>query len=396
MSIYKGYDWTCEDVLMLLGIRYNPAKAEQVLECPFCGGKRFGLNIRKGTGHCFKCNRTADSASYYAAATGLSLNDARNEIRSRLNIPYSSSGNIPERKVYKEPEQETLASIEVRDNTYRAFLSELTLSQKNFDHLLARGFSAIDIEAKGYKTYPSASEVSFEDICRRLQANGCTLKGVPGFFKNQKGEWTFPRYTPGIIIPQVNIHNQIEGFQIRKDDDLRRETDGELEAKCVWFSSNGKLHGAAAKTSIHIATDFIFNKEKNLYEPVLHGDKVTLTEGGMKADLVNCLLDSKVSVISVPGVNAVKALSSTLNDLKQYNLKKVNIAFDMDYLTNPNVKNAMLKVEEIITEAGLEFENIMNWEYKQMSPSGEEFYLKGIDDFLAYSYKRVIPIVKKS
>ena len=389
------YDWTCEDVLMLLGIRYNPAKAENVVDCPFCGGKRFGINIKKGTGHCFQCAQSADSASYYAAVTGLSLNEARNQIREKLNLTNASIGLLPERKVYKEPEQEEIAPVEVRDATYRAFLRELVLNQKNFDHLLARGFSAIDIEAKGYKTYPSASEISFEDLCRRLQSKGCRLEGVPGFFKNKNNEWTFPRYTQGIIIPQINVHNQIEGFQIRKDDDLRRENDGELEAKCVWFSSNGKWHGAAAKTSVHIATDFFFNKDKGQYEPILHGNTVTLTEGGMKADLVNALLDSKVSVISVPGVNAIKALSSTLNDLKGYGLKKVNIAFDMDYLTNPNVKNAMKKVEEIIKDAGLEQENIMNWQFKQVSSSGEEFYLKGIDDFLAYAYKKVVPVVKK-
>ena len=52
---------------------------------------------------------------------------------------------------------------------------------------------------------------------------------------NDKGECTFVRITPGIIIPQIGIHNQIEGFQIRKDDDLRREFDGELEAKIIGF-----------------------------------------------------------------------------------------------------------------------------------------------------------------
>lgn len=393
--MYKGYSWSCPDVFSLLGITYQPGKEEVTVQCPFCGGKRFGMNIKKGTGHCFKCGATADSASYYAAATGMSLNDARDDIKRRLNIP-DETGKLPERKVYKEPPQELTAPIEVRDKTYRAFLDELTLTQKNYDHLLARGFSSDDISAKGYKTFPSANDISFEDLCRRLLAKGCVLKGVPGFFQNQKDEWTFPRYTQGILIPQINVHNQIEGFQIRKDDDLRRENDeGELEAKCVWFSSKGKKSGSAVHTSVHIVTDFIYNKEKQEYEPVLHGDKVTLTEGGMKADLCACLLEGRASLIAVQGVQALNPLREALVELKKYGLKTVNLAFDMDYLTNPNVKDAMAKVEALITELGLNLDNMMSWEYEKTDSQGNKFYLKGLDDYLAYEYKKVIPVVKK-
>ena len=389
--MFKGYSWSCSDVLSLLSVKYNPCKEEQTIACPFCGSSRFGMNIKKGTGHCFKCGNTADSAGYYAAATGMSLNDARDDIRNRLNLP-DEKGNLPERIVYKEPEQEETAPIEVRDNTYRAFLDELNLSQKNEDNLLARGFSEDDIAAKGYKTFPSANDISFEDLCRRLLTRGCKLEGVPGFYKNQKGEWTFPRYTQGIIIPQINIHNQIEGFQIRKDDDLRREHDGELEEKCVWFSSKGKNHGAAAHTSVHIATDFKFNHATNQYEPILYGNKVTLTEGGMKADLCTCILGGRVSFIAVQGVHALKPLKATLSELKACGLKTVNLAFDMDYLTNKNVQDAMKKVQELITkELGLELNNMMNWEFEKTDRNGNKFFLKGIDDYLAYEYRKVIP-----
>ncbi len=391
--MYKGYSWSCPDVLTLLGVNFNPGKEEQTIVCPFCGSKRFGMNIKKGTGHCFKCCETADSASYYAASTGLSLNDARDDIKKRLNIP-DENGNLPKRMVFKEKKQESMAPIEVRDKAYRAFLDELMLSQKNFDNLKARGFSDDDITAKGYKTFPSAENISFEDLCRRLIKNGCQLAGVPGFYQNKNHEWTFVRITPGIIIPQVNIHNQIEGFQIRKDDDLRREYDGELEAKIVWFSSKDKSHGTASHVSVHIATDFIFNMEKKQYEPVLHGDKVTLTEGGMKADLCTCLLDNHASLIAVQGVHALNPLKAALLSLKPYGLKTVNLAYDMDYLTNPNVQDAMEKTVELIKELGLNYENLMNWEYKQKDECGNTFFLKGLDDYLAFQQRGIKPVLK--
>ena len=392
---YDGYSWSCGDVLSLLREPYNQNKAENLISCPFCGGKRFAMNIAKGTGHCFSqgCKKTADSASYYAAKMGISVSEARKEIKERLNIQDKETNF--QRFVFKEVEQSDLAPIEVRDNTYRAFLDKLVLSQKNRDNLLSRGFSNDDIVAKGYKTFPAVSEVSFEGICRQLLSEGCILKGVPGFFRNKySGEWTFVRVTKGIIIPQINVHNQVEGFQIRKDDDLRVNMDtGELEGKCSWFSSKNYPEGTGAKTTVHIATDFKFNTENQQYEPILYGDTVTLTEGGMKADLCQCILESKVSFIAIQGVHALNPLKKALSELKQYGLKRVNLAYDMDFLTNENVQDAMKKTEALVKELGLGFSSIMNWDY-EIKVDAEKIFLKGIDDYLAYTYKHVVPKVK--
>lgn len=390
-----GYTWSCGDVLSLLGVRFNPDRAENIIHCPYCGGDRFAMNISKGTGHCFspKCEKSADSVGYYAAAMNMSLQEAKNEIRSRLNLQDKMT-DIP-RFVFKEAPQSEIASVQERDRVYRAFLGKLYLNQKNRDNLLSRGFTEDDIAMKGYKTFPSASEVCFEDICRQLNSEGYNLRGIPGFFKNKNNQWSFVRVTKGIIIPQVNLHNMIEGLQIRKDDDLRINTStGELEAKCCWFSSKGFPEGVGAKTSVHCAMDFIYNHESKGYEPVLHANKVTLTEGGMKADLVQSIMDSKLSCIAVQGVYALNPLKQTLQELKKFGLQKVNLAFDMDYLSNPNVHDAMEKTKELILGLDLGFDNVMNWNYK-IEIDGKPIFLKGIDDYLAYEYKKVIPKVKE-
>lgn len=393
--MYKGYSWSCSDVLQLLGIKFNPNKEEQTISCPFCGSSRFGMNIKKGTGHCFKCGNTADSASYYAASTGLSLNDARDDIKKRLNIP-DENGKLPERIIFKEKIQEDLAPVEVRDKTYRQFLEELTLNEKNFNDLKARGFQDDEIIAKGYRTFPSPNDISFEDLCRRLISKGCELKGVPGFYKNSKDEWTFVRITQGIIIPQININNLIEGFQIRKDDDLRKVFDGKLEAKCIWFASKDKKNGTGARVTVHHATDFKYNKETMKYEPILHADKVTLTEGGMKADLCNCLLGGRASMIAVQGIHALNPLKAALLELKKYGLKTVNVAYDMDYLTNPNVKESMEKTISLIEELDLKYVNLMNWQYENKDANGNTFYLKGLDDYLAFQQRGIKPVIKNN
>ena len=96
---------------------------------------------------------------------------------------------------------------------------------------------------------------------------------------------------------------------------------------------------------------------------------MTLTEGGMKADLCACLLDNSASLIAVQGVYSLNPLKETLLSLIPYGLKSVNVAFDMDYLTNPNVKEAMEKVVLPIKELGLSCENLMNWEYRKKDES---------------------------
>lgn len=389
----RKYSWSCSDVLTLLGIQHNTGKEENEIPCPFCGGKKFAMNIRMDTGHCWNCQQGADSVGYYSVVMGMGLNDARNDIRRRLELPDEKTGKLPERFVFVEKPEQPIAPIEVRDKVYRAFLEELKLSDKHRESLLARGFTNEDIERLMYRSYPDPSKYDYKSICNRLRNKGISLKGVPGFFTLRNGDWVIPKYTLGIIVPQINIHNQIHGLQIRKDDDLRRVIDGELESKYGWFSTRGYLNGSKITTSVHIASDFIWNKEKSEYEPLLHGGVITVTEGGMKGDLTNALLEQRCSVAAVQGVHALNPLKDTLTSLIPYGLKKVNLAFDMDYLTNPNVQKAMKATEEMIKSLGLEYENIMNWQYECQDENGV-FYLKGIDDYFAYYQKGIRPIAK--
>lgn len=395
MAEFKGYSWSCGDVLSLLGVHFNPGKEENIISCPFCGGKRFAMNIRMGTGRCFNCTTTADSASYYAADQGMSLNDARNDIKRRLSIP-DERGQAKERFVYQAAPQEAEAPDEQKNLVYRAFLDELKLTDEHRSHLVSRGFTDDDIASRGYKSFPTYyKKEQKKALCRRLQGKGLTLKGIPGFYKDTDGTWTFVWCKSGIIVPQVNVRNLIIGFQIRKDDEVLEYIDGELEKKYCWFSSKDRPAGCGAHTSVHIVTDFVWNAEAKSYEPVLHGDRVTLTEGGMKADLCACLLDGKGSLVAVQGVHALGPLKDALLELKKFGLKTVNLAYDMDYLTNPNVKDSLNKTWKLIKSLGLTPNNMMNWEYEKTDETGNKFYLKGLDDYFAYMQKGIVPKVKK-
>lgn len=394
------YTWTVLDVFSLLGIPTNHHKEEVMVPCPFCGGKRFAMNQRINTGHCFNCEQAADSAGYYAQTMGMSLQEARYDIERRLGINDKGSEiKRPERIVYEMAKQQELAPIAQLDLTYRSFLAELTLSEKNKNALLARGFSEDDIEKFGYKTFPKPDEMDYLAICRKLQMNGCVLRGVPGFFQTKNGDWTFIRCTQGIVMPQKTINNQIFGLQIRKDDDLRifNEETGELEAKCIWFSSKNCREGCSARADINFSCDFKFDEKTKRYWPyhkkIAAGEgKFVLTEGSMKADLVHSLAD--VPVISVAGVNATTHLERTLKNLAKLGIKTIIHAYDMDYLTNDKVQGQLVKTKKLIEDAGLQYK-MMTWNTKVVIDSVEyDGLLKGLDDYLAYNKKGVVPKIK--
>lgn len=389
-----AYSWHPREVFQLLGIDIAD-RTEVFIACPFCGSKRFGFNTLKGIGKCWNCQKGADSASYYAVSTGQSLYDARKDIEQRLGIISNSDGTVaPPRIVYKEKKvtEEEKANPEVLDDTYRAFLAELTLSEKNKLHLLSRGMTEKEILAKNYKTMPRRDEIDFFALCRRLQTNGHVLKGVPGFFKTKSGDYTFIQLTKGIIMPLVNHKNQIIGLQIRKDDDLRvmLEEDGELEAKCAWFSSKNRDGGCGANAEVHYACDFIYDTANNEYRPVFE-EGFMLTEGIMKADIAH-QAQPNVPIISVPGVHALGALKRELLRLKAWGVKIILLCYDMDYLTNPNVQEALKKTEQMIEEVGLICKK-RNWE-TNVTVNGETYNLNGIDDYLVFAKYGIVPHVK--
>ena len=114
--------WATGDVLTLLGIPFQTRKEEITIACPFCGSKRFAMNLKKSVGHCWKCGEKANDAQYYAACQGISLQEAYKSIKERLNIPASErSIQRPQRIVYERP-QEEIAPVKVRDFTYRTLL----------------------------------------------------------------------------------------------------------------------------------------------------------------------------------------------------------------------------------------------------------------------------------
>ena len=240
---------------------------------------------------------------------------------------------------------------------YNMLLEVSALSDKHKENLLSRGLSEEAIEKGGYKSFPQGSGIK---IAQLLQEKGCNLEGVPGFYVPEGGSrFTLRETSSGILIPQRNSRGMIQGFQIRLD------KVGANATRYISLSTLDMPHGAGTRGYCHFVKGVRGIKD------------VLFTEGALKADVTSCL--TGFSVLAVPGVNSLKFVPGAIRELKKKGLKKISVAYDMDYKNNPNVLSAMEKLKGIIEDEDLPY-TVLNW---------DDSY-KGIDDFALSLRKRCL------
>ncbi|MGQ9533045.1 MAG: DUF3854 domain-containing protein [Desulfotomaculales bacterium] len=251
--------------------------------------------------------------------------------------------------VQQETETER-AEPNVLDQVYRWVLAELTLSEDHRENLRKRGLPDSEIDRRGYRTLPARGRA---ELARRvLDAFGPeVLAQAPGFFIKEEGgqRWWTVAGPAGLVIPCRDAQGRIVALKVRADEP------GE-GGKYVYVSS--KTHGGPGPGApVHIP---IFDGSI--------GDTVRVTEGELKADVTTVL--SGVLTISIPGVSCWRA---AIPVLKALSAKRVLLAFDADWQTNPHVKRALHRAAEALVREGFEV-RVETWSLEQA---------KGIDDLLA-------------
>lgn len=89
----------------------------------------------------------------------------------------------------------------------------------------------------------------------------------------------------------------------------------------------------------------------------------------MKADVINALIG--LTVLAVPGVNALTKLEEALSQLQQAGLREVKTAFDMDYCTNWYVQKGYEELLRLLARMGFRYGTYV-WDPRY----------KGLDDFV--------------
>lgn len=349
-------------VVELLGLkvkRRTPTGAD--LDCPFCGHSgKMNINLAKNVYRCNYCGKGGGVLDLYRDVRNLcSRKEAYAELQKELSCGrkfiggWQAADMQSKRAVNAEANR---APAEVIDHTYRKLLEILALKPAHFENLISRGLTEQQIAHFGFQSTPSHAD----EIAPTLLREGCTLKGVPGFYTDSKDIWRINLYPScsGILVPVCSADGLISGFQIRLDNPMNSR-------KYIWLSSAAKTNGVSCGSPYH----FVGNPtDKTVY----------ITEGSLKADVAHSLLGKSFGAVA--GVSQFGALRDLFSNLKERGIETICEAYDMDCKTNPNVESARRKMIEIAKK---------EFGFQVYSVSWNEEY-KGIDDWALARKRQLI------
>lgn len=268
-----GFDYDISDVVNLLKLQVRHKNSVSLdVNCPFCGETKgkMNVNLRKNVFRCNRCDVSGGMLDLYGRLYGVNTSEANRQIREALGKgEYRTDYIVAEQKEI-EPEiiLAELADAETIDRTYSRMLSLMILNEQHKEDLLKRGLTLEQIEGQRYRSVPL---FGIRSLVRKLQDEGLIVKGVPGFYEGENGEWTinFSPKNSGILIPILSMQGKIQGFQIRLDHVVEGR-------KYIWLSSVKFKNGVSSGSPVHVIGD-------------LNASEVYLTEGALKGTIAHFL-----------------------------------------------------------------------------------------------------------
>lgn len=356
-----SFEFGILEVATLIGLRKKERISGRSVDacCPFCGDKRFhlNLNLQKNAFRCNKCGESGGMLQLYGRVMGVDNKEAYRAIREALRLPENERIKTVRKEVKKAIENSESEgappNFEKIHKVYTALFDELTLSVEHKKNLMHRGLPEGIINANKYKTIPSKNK-EYEFAERLLKRCGISdFIGVPGFYTDDEGKWKANFGLSGFLIPVRNFNGQIVGAQIRSDSGT---------PKYLAFSSSYRKDGTKATSAIHCVGRFVD------YPKVVY-----ITEGPLKADIAHFYTGQPF--LAVQGVNNQKYVEPIFKELRKLGVERICECFDMDKHINPQVQKAVVQIEEKAKNLGFSFSH-MAW----------DTHFKGIDDYLCHKY----------
>lgn len=242
---------------------------------------------------------------------------------------------------------------------YNDFLGQLGLNSSDELLLRNRGLTSQQIQLAKYASKGNRSHNALVGA----MATVCTrhdLKGVPGFFKNDRGAFICAAAT-GLVIPVRDYNGNIASLIVRNSNARADEETGKTKNKYLSFSSTGKPDGATAFQTTHCP--IIRGAAKDWPEGT-----VRITEGILKAD-VAMALDKKMPCLGMHGLNIPKDLKAVLNQLQ---IQELHIALDAGEDDSPDMLRTKVGLIKLCEDMGIDYK-LELWDAK---------HGKGIDDVL--------------
>lgn len=307
------------------------------------------------------------------------INKGRSIINSNPAYKTVTKTVVAEPVKTKEQIESELANA---TDAYIGLISLLKIDPQHVEQLRQRGISESEAMLLGYRSFPTDRNLRIK-ICKSLRQAGYELKGVPGFFRLpkrefSKGQWCFggDRWgfrdiktdagifkVTGLLIPTRDLDGKIRRLKVRNDapdKDVPEETARKFPERYMAFSSAERDDGAGAGAWVHVARPIY--KKASAKNAILW-----ITEGEIKADISALYLGE--TVLGMPGVGQCPqfAIDAALSG----GFDEICVAMDAE--EKPHVKLAIAKLIKLAKENSLEV-SVAVW---------EESLGKGLDDLLA-------------
>jgi len=327
-----------------LRIRYdNPDSGNMDIDCPFCQKEsKMNLNAAKNVYRCNYCGEKGGMLELYGKMYGVSNADAYREL---CEVWACNKDTNPADSSNPTPKQINRAASNTIHQTYSMLLSMLNLAKSHREQLLSRGLSQEQITEFNYKSVPAFGQ---QRLCTKLLQSGCTLEGVPGFFR-ENGEWNVKLKAPGILIPVRGIDGKIAGIQIRLDKPINNR-------KYIWFSSPDLDGGASSGAPVHFIGD-----------PT--AKRIFVTDGALKGAVAHIL--TGYTFVCLPGAKSLGGLNDLLLQLKSNGTTEALEAFNINKLTDKKAAESAAKLREKLSFYG----------FKVTSAIWSNESLNGVDDY---------------
>lgn len=275
----------------------------------------------------------------------------------------SINREVKERPAEPKVSYPKLKDTESLDSIYRSFLQLLPLSARHFHKLSCDGWPETLIKQSlirsvSFKKSYDSEKGHYSDaservrLTKRLVDQYGPLDGVPGFYQDESGNWTFSG-RDGMLIPIYDLHKKLYRLRLRLDKPPLDEN-GKERNKYKNFSSyhcekddsgnlaNAYSHGSRAGSCIGL---YCHPETDNL-------SICYITEGEKKALLANNML--KCPVISLPGTGTYKKVYedydgiNVISYLKSISCTTIVVAYDADKIFNQQVKRYEKKLTDIL------------------------------------------------
>jgi len=378
-----------DEVLSRYGVKMERRRGDMIdALCPFHLDHHLGsfkINVTKNSCFCFACQNGGGVVKSVSkilekdeTETILQIAMDFDLISETIFNHLSSSGEkyvrtkASDYRRESEPKKESLSedTVRLRSVIYETVKEVYGLDNMDRAYLLHRGVPSDRIDLD-YFTFPGKDlfDQILYRVCDKTGLNratvGNTMIHTPGFIgtkeKRNGKEVTVPfmMVPVGIGILIRNAKGQVVAIQIRSK---------EIHPACRYTYFSYKAYGNDAffgGGSVETPVDVIYPKEWN--------KRFAVTEGKFKAEQL--ALKGYVA-LSVQGVYNFKdvpdVISSAQKRLGQVNSALVDIFYDADFITNPNVCKARDELADLLLKNGCTV-RVAIWDVK---------FGKGIDDLL--------------